>query len=578
MKSLPISRLRLCLLAVPALMILMPVGTAAASSAPHVTQPTRVTAGDKDPERLYSTPDVAVDPHDPLHVVTSFMDARTRLCGIMVSRDGGATWSRPKATPSPGSYPFCMDEQFDTKSNPVAFGRNGTLYEAFNGWDTADGGWSKGNVSVFLGRSNDLGQTWTTSTVRDARGKVDLDREGNGPITSLRVDTHSANRDMVYVGFNTDYPGHRVDNINRLPYQPRLAVSTDGGRTFSEPVNVAEDAFSAASLRAEVLAGMKPATAPTTPPPPDSKAANPDQVGNFGGWGMAMAVDARGTVYAEWTSTSSNIPEIPAAHYLSRSTDHGKTWTHSRISPLSYAVYQFVAGGLAWTPDGGSQGTLHAVYDADPRPEVTSYGEVMYTRSTDGGKNWSTPTSISGGGDTSAQLFGQFYGTLSVAPNGRIDAAWWDQRNDPGIQGYDVYYSSSSDNGSTWSGATRATAQPISRKFGIWGNGYDMTSPPAISSTDDYVMLAWDDTSLTDAALADNSTLGGGLQDIFTAAVQYHPVAAGGSTNNGVRVALAVIAGLDAVALGLLAMAYVGRGRRSAGQPARELTPTANPA
>ncbi|MDQ6617266.1 MAG: glycoside hydrolase [Actinomycetota bacterium] len=562
--SAPGSRRRLWLVAAPAVMLLLLIGPASAASTARVTQPARATAEDKNPERLYSTPSVAVDPKNHLNVVTSFMDARTRLCGIRVSRDGGTTWSNPNAKASPDAYPFCMDEQFDTMSNPVAFGRDGTLYQAFDGWATSDGGWAKGNVSVFLARSKDLGQTWQTTTVRDARGKVGVAGEGNGPMTSLAIDSHSGSADIVYVGFNTDYPGHRVDQINRLPYQPRMAVSTDGGNSFSEPINFAERAFTQASLRAEALAGIKPGSGPSTPPPAGSKAATPDQVGNFGGWGLATAIDAKGTVYAEWTSTTSNISSPPAAHYLSRSTDHGKTWTHTRITPLSYDIYQFVAGGLAWTPDGGSDGTLHAVYDFNPRTKVASYGEVFYVQSRDAGKTWSNPRSISGGGENSAQLLGQFYGNLSVAPNGRLDAVWWDSRNDPGIQGYDVYYSSSSDNGASWSQGTRVTAQTISRKFGIWGQGYDMTSPPAIASTNDYAMMAWDDTSLTDPALADNANLGGGLQDVVTAAVQYHPVAAGGSNNNGLRVALAVIAGVQAAGIILIFAAFVGRAPRRA--------------
>jgi len=548
------------------------------ASAPGVTRPTRVTADDDNPNRLYSTPDVAVDPHNPLNVVASFMDARTRRCGIMVSRNGGAAWTRPQPSPQPDSYPFCMHEEFDSRSNPIAFGSDGTLYEAFNGWDTSDGGWSKGNVSVFLGRSKDLGQTWETTVVRDARGKVGDALESNGPLAWLAIDTHTGSTDSVYVGWSKASPGHRLDNINRTPYEPFIAESTDGGKTFSEPYNLANNAFDDPSLRSEALAQTTTTVGSTPPaaPPAGSKAANPDQAGNFGGWGPSIAIDAKGTVYAEWTLTSSNIASPPAAHYVSRSTDRGRTWTNVRVTPLSYAVYQFVTGGIAWTPEGGSDGTLHVVYDVNPKPKVKSYGEVYYVQSRDGGKTWSDPKTISGQ-DASDQLMGQFYGNINVAPNGRLDVAWWDARNDPGDQGFDVYTSSSSDNGASWSKGMRVTAKTVSRKTGIWGFNYDMTSPPAIASTNDFTMLAWDDTSLTDPTAIDSTNVGGGLQDVFTAAVQYKAVRSAG-VSNGARAALAAIAGLLGVGVILLVMSFLGRGTGDETQVRRGSARTAKPA
>ncbi len=567
------------LLAAPAAALLLLLASPASGvSAAGVTRPTRVTADDDNPNRLYSTPDVAVDPGNPLHIVTSFMDARTRRCAIMVSTNGGASWTRPQATPQPDSYPFCMHEEFDSRSNPIAFGRDGILYEAFNGWDTSDGGWSKGNVSVFLGRSKDLGQTWQTTVVRDARGKQGDALESNGPLAWLAIDTHTGSTDSVYVGWSKASPGHRLDNINRTPYEPFIAESTDGGKTFSEPYNLANNAFADPSLRSEALAQTTTtvASTPATPPPPDSKAANPDQAGNFGGWGPSIAIDAKGTVYAEWTLTTSNIASPPAAHYVSRSTDKGRTWTNVRVSPLSYAVYQFVTGGIGWTPGGGPDGTLHVVYDVNPKPAVKSYGEVYYVQSRDAGKTWSDPKTISGQ-DASDQLMGQFYGNINVAPNGRLDVAWWDARNDPGNQGFDVYYSASSDNGATWSRGTRVTAQTISRKTGIWGFNYDMTSPPAIASTNAFAMFAWDDTSLTDPTATDSTNVGGGLQDVFTAAVQYKAVG-GAGTSNAARAALAAIAGLLGVGVILLVMSFIGRASGGWVQPDRESLRGAQPA
>lgn len=538
---------------------------ATAADAGQVTQPVQVTKDDENPARMYSTPHVAVDPADPMRMVVSFMDARTRRCGIMTSTDAGATWTRPEASASPDRFPFCLHLQFGTYSNPVAFGRDGTLYQALNGWSDEDGGWSQGNVSVLLGRSEDFGQSWETTIVRDARGKTGEAVESNGPMSWVEIDRRSGNSDIVYVGWNTAFPGQRVDNNNRLAYQVYVAASTDGGRSFSEPVNLAMSAFGQEALRTEVISGTTTTVGTTPPPspPPGSKAAQHNQVGNFGGWGARMTVDDKGTVYAEWSLVTANIsPGTPAAHYVSKSTDRGKTWTHTRISPVSYGVYTFVPGGIGWTEEGGADGTLHVVYDANARPEVGAYGDVFYVRSTDGGKTWSEPRMLTDEDDPN-QLVGQYYGELKVAPNGRVDVAWWDARNDPGIHGFDVYYTSSFDNGETWSKHIRATERTISRKVGIWGFNYDMTSAPGLASTNEYAALAWDDTSLTSPDVPDNSDLGGGLQDVVVAAVQYETIGSGGS--NAARAALASVVGVMAVGLMLLAVALVQRRR---GEPA----------
>ena len=54
----------------------------------------------------------------------------------------------------------------------------------------------------------------------------------------------------------------------------------------------------------------------------------------------------------------------------------------------------------------------------------------------------------------------QWNGTLSAAPNGRLDAVWSDTRNDPGGFDSEVYYSFSLDGGRSWS-----TGEPVSPPF-----------------------------------------------------------------------------------------------------------------
>ena len=74
--------------------------------------------------------------------------------------------------------------------------------------------------------------------------------------------------------------------------------------------------------------------------------------------------------------------------------------------------------------------------------------DVMFARSTDGGLTWSDPVRINDDPGTDAW---QWFGTMSVAPNGRIDVVWLDTRNDPGGFDSELYYSYSEDGGFTWS-------------------------------------------------------------------------------------------------------------------------------
>jgi len=75
--------------------------------------------------------------------------------------------------------------------------------------------------------------------------------------------------------------------------------------------------------------------------------------------------------------------------------------------------------------------------------------DVMFAKSTDGGITWGLPIRVND--DTSENNI-QWFGTLSVAPNGRIDAVWLDTRDDQsGGDSSALYYSYSTDQGTTWS-------------------------------------------------------------------------------------------------------------------------------
>ena len=123
--------------------------------------------------------------------------------------------------------------------------------------------------------------------------------------------------------------------------------------------------------------------------------------------------------------------------------------------------------------------------------------------------------------------------TVSAAPNGRLDAAWFDTRFDPGIRANDVLYAYSTDGGTTWSKPLRITDQTISRKFGVWLNNFDLQVPIGVASTNETAVFGWDDTRQNDVDLAAAfSDTGGGVQDVYTSVVQFAPLGAGGMSRS----------------------------------------------
>jgi hypothetical protein len=75
--------------------------------------------------------------------------------------------------------------------------------------------------------------------------------------------------------------------------------------------------------------------------------------------------------------------------------------------------------------------------------------DVMFVKSTDGGENWSVPLRVN---DDISSANWQWFGTMSVAPNGRIDVVWLDTRDAlPGSVRSSLYYSYSIDGGETFS-------------------------------------------------------------------------------------------------------------------------------
>ncbi|HJV08492.1 MAG TPA: sialidase family protein [Acidimicrobiales bacterium] len=545
---------------------------ARAAGPPQLVKPVNATKADLNPQRTYSAPDLKVNPDNSDIIVGGFIEFRARRCGLVRSTDAGRTWKILESTPEIKSQPYCLANNSNIFHAPVAWGRDNALYLATHAWDET----TRTQTSVILAKSTDLGDTWTTVFARDARTTGTAENQENDrPVTGLVVDAKSGSQDTVYVLYRRAFTNRVAPNA--APQEPVLAISRDGGKTFDEPVSAIGNVYEDAALRELPLTSRTTVTlapgATTTVPPAGSQAAQPNNIKNYGASsnGQGLTIDDKGNVYVAYMSEVANVASPPRAIMASKSTDKGKTWTSTMAVPFSYEQAQNVRE--AWTPGGGPNGTLHMVWEWRHPGDLAQYADVGYIRSTDGGKTWSQPKTLAD--DDPKRFAPKYLPMLSVSPNGRIDAAWWDTRDDPGIQrAQDVYYAYSDDDGQTWSKNIRVTDQTIDRRFGVWGNNFDQNSPPGLASTNQFAVFAWDDTRLSrgeegqlDLTSPVGATgFGGGVQDIFVSAVQFEEL--GGGTSRTAQIVLAGVVGILAVGLILLAVGMIGRRGDGAQAPA----------
>jgi hypothetical protein len=107
--------------------------------------------------------------------------------------------------------------------------------------------------------------------------------------------------------------------------------------------------------------------------------------------------------------------------------------------------------------------------------------DVMFARSTDGGLTFSAPHKVND--DPVNPNKWHWFGTFAVAPNGRLDAVWYDTRNASNNTDSQLFYSWSTDAGVTW-----APNIAVSNAFN------PMEGYPNQSKIGDYITIVSDDT------------------------------------------------------------------------------------
>ncbi|HEY6287187.1 MAG TPA: sialidase family protein, partial [Ktedonobacteraceae bacterium] len=253
-----------------------------------------------------------------------------------------------------------------------------------------------------------------------------------------------------------------------------VSTSTDGGKTFGNPVSVFE-------ARADQAFSDKPWIAV-------------DQTGG----------PYSGYIYVVWSydhnGTCGGINNCSEELAFSRSTDGGKTF-----SPFSLVEGNapFCTNPATGRPAGSTkcdaaQGAIPAVGPDGTLYVATPYIDVMggpiptrllVTSSTDGGKAWTTPVLIATIHDISGPFPPEKYRNLSLpafacdSRTGQLYLTW----SDKGTRDADILFSTSKDQGQTWSTPMRVNDDPV-------GDGANQFQPQLAVAPDGVVSISFFDT------------------------------------------------------------------------------------
>jgi hypothetical protein len=401
---------------------------------------------------------LAVNPINPANMITGNNDFNLNDgCGVNTTFDGGKTWTPTlPAGFLPGVTRFTNDPAvpgdgaYEAGGDPtIAFSPDGKIAyfvcQAFNFT-------SPFQIALLLNRSYDGGLTWQHSGLT-----VVSTFTGNG----------------VSKGSNGQFPDHEnvhVDPTNGFVYVTWAQFDGNGGHS---PVDVAVsrdhgDTFSIA----QVTSG--------------SVRNNQDQ---------RIVTDQSGNAYLTFDNGIQGGKGT--ALYAARSVDGGATWsTPVPFATLTNAVCVFPptcfnisgggfrAGGTYPAPAFDNVRNRLDVFVADIRGQFANqyfYSLDPTTLAVD------FTTAVPGGqGD-------RFEGEISAAPNGRLDASFYD-RGYSGNALVDLTYATSGDGGHTW---RLARVTPEGFDPSTWGVPSGSSFRPfigdynAIVSTNDHAAMTW---------------------------------------------------------------------------------------
>ena len=413
--------------------------------------PNQAVSSNVPPSFAFHRPSLATDPTRAGHLALASMEGtRLETCYLGLSADNGATWTNLALVGAGGrALPTGATKCWNPS---VAYGPDGTLYYAVQSrWPNNATG-----KEVLLYVSEDGGLSF--------RAPVALDSEVEGESgwwPDVAVD-HMSGR--VYIAWS------RRPDARPLPGRVMLSSSTDRGLTFSRPV-----------------------------------VATPAEQASTSGALLAVGPDAKVYLsYQDHTAWLGSSGKEPAQLHVAVSSDQGQTFSASQpIRPVGPGC--IVTRGFECDPLHGDGPWMLNSIAAGVSPGQVFIGwwdkegtgdkdptRIFFSSSTDGGRTWAIPQVI--GIPPTAQDAQQHRPWLSVAPDGRVDVAYFSQA--PG-GAQDVYWISSADAGRTFSAPRRLTDQASHAKIGpphFFGPGVRAGDYLALASSDDGVLAAWTDS------------------------------------------------------------------------------------
>lgn len=425
----------------------------------------------------FNSPTVAVDPTEDRFVVVANRRDAPFDCGLQLSGNGGRSWVT--AAPVPKLPPGA-----DTCYGPeIAFDRDGLLYFLFVGL----AGPGNSPMGVFLTTSGDRGRTFSDPrrVLGPERYQV---RMALDPTAGRNGRIH-----LVWLEATSDPP------LGGLPSPPNpimAAYSDDGGRRFSRPAQISDPA------RERVVA--------------PALAVGPDRAVHVLYYDLGDDVrDYQGLEGPPWEGTWTLV--------ATSSNDGGRRFgpgvvVDDEIAPPGRVMLIFTMRPPALAA--GEDGWLYASWYDNRNGDW----DVFVRRSPDGGRTWKPPLRIND--DRVANRRHQYLPRVSVAPDGRVDAIFYDRRGNVENRGNDVYYTYSRDHGATFEPNIKLTALDSDSTIGprylvpSAAGLIEFGSRLGLISKRGEAIAAWTDTR--------NTGRGAPSQEVFAAEIRFPDATAPG--------------------------------------------------